>query len=153
VYENQPVFFIDDEQHIRQANVQTLELAGFQVQAFDNAEEALPQLGRDWPGVVVSDIRMPGMDGMQLLARAQEIDRDLPVILITGHGDVAMAVDAMRQGAYDFIEKPFSAERLGDTVRRALGRRCRRGRVRVEPAQRSIGQEHALRRALLPAVI
>jgi len=153
--EQQSVIFIDDEQHIRQANAQTLELAGFEVQVFESAEQALPLLGPEWPGAVVSDIRMPGMDGMQLLARAQEIDRDLPVILVTGHGDVAMAVEAMRQGAYDFIEKPFSAERLIDTVRRAVGRRCltlenRSLKLELEiqsaPGPRIVGNTPAMRR-------
>jgi two-component system C4-dicarboxylate transport response regulator DctD len=152
--EQQTVIFIDDEQHIRQSNTQTLELAGFSVQAYETAEQALPHLGKDWPGVLISDIRMPGMDGMQLLARAQEIDPDLPVILITGHGDVALAVEAMRQGAYDFIEKPFPADRLLDTVKRALGRRCltlenRSLRLELEiqsaPGPRIVGNTPAMR--------
>ncbi len=117
------VIFIDDEQSVRDANAQTLELAGFRVLAFARAEDALAELTADWPGVVVSDIRMPGLDGLQLLQRLQSQDAELPVILITGHGDVEMAVQAMRDGAYDFIEKPFPVDRLVDTVRRAAGRR------------------------------
>jgi len=153
--EQQLVIFIDDEQHVRQANVQTLELAGFEVQAFEAVEQALPFLNTEWPGVVISDIRMPGMGGMQLLERAQEIDSDLPVILITGHGDVAMAVEAMRQGAYDFIEKPFPADRLIDTVRRALSRRSlslenRSLKLELEiqsaPGPRIVGNTPAMRR-------
>ena len=153
--EQQLVIFIDDEQHVRQANVQTLELAGFEVQAFEAVEQALPFLNSEWPGVVISDIRMPGMGGMQLLERAQEIDSDLPVILITGHGDVAMAVEAMRQGAYDFIEKPFPADRLIDTVRRALSRRSlslenRSLKLELEiqsaPGPRIVGNTPAMRR-------
>jgi two-component system C4-dicarboxylate transport response regulator DctD len=118
------VVFIDDEQHIRTANRQTLELAGLRVECLERAELALPMLSRDWPGVVVCDIRLPEMDGLGFLARALEIDRDLPVILITGHGDISMAVNAMRDGAYDFVEKPYAAEALVEIVRRALDKRA-----------------------------
>ncbi|WP_456385225.1 sigma-54-dependent transcriptional regulator [Desulfolithobacter sp.] len=117
------VLFIDDEKHIRQANRQTLELADLEVSCLDCAEKAIPVLSQEWPGVVVCDIRLPQMDGLEFLRRAREIDPDLPVILITGHGDVSTAVQAMRDGAYDFIEKPYSAERLVKTVRRGLEKR------------------------------
>jgi two-component system, NtrC family, C4-dicarboxylate transport response regulator DctD len=117
------VLFIDDEMHIRQANRQTLELADFDVTCLESAEEALEYIGEDWPGVVVCDIRMPGMSGMELQVKLQGIDRDLPVIMITGHGDISTAVRAMRNGAYDFLEKPYSSERLVKTVSRALEKR------------------------------
>ena len=117
------VYFIDDELDLRLANEQTLQLAGFSVALFEKAEDALPQLDAQAGGVVVSDIRLPGMNGLGLLQALQQIDSTLPVILITGHGDISMAVDAMQKGAYDFIEKPFSSERLVDTVRRALEKR------------------------------
>lgn len=117
------VIFIDDEKHIRQANMQTLELADLEVLCFEDAESALPHLSMDWPGVVICDIRLPGMNGLDFLGRTLAIDRDLPVILITGHGDISTAVQAMRDGAYDFIEKPYSAERLVKTVQRALEKR------------------------------
>jgi two-component system C4-dicarboxylate transport response regulator DctD len=74
-------------------------------------------------GVIVSDIRMPGMDGLALMRHILGVDPTLPVVLITGHGDVQMAVEAMRSGAYDFIEKPFSANRLFSVVERALEKR------------------------------
>ncbi|MEE4135905.1 MAG: sigma-54 dependent transcriptional regulator [Desulforhopalus sp.] len=118
------VLFIDDEKHIRQANRQTLELADLEVVCEENAEDGLVHLDRKWPGIVVCDIRLPGMDGVALLRMVQEIDRDLPVILITGHGDISTAVSAMRDGAYDFIEKPYSTERLVKTVLRALEKRA-----------------------------
>ncbi|MCU7942025.1 MAG: sigma-54 dependent transcriptional regulator [Candidatus Thiodiazotropha sp. (ex Cardiolucina cf. quadrata)] len=117
------VFFIDDEIDLRLANEQTLELAGFQVRVFEKAEDALKLIDDQTGGIVVSDIRLPGLDGLALLQRLQQMDAALPVILITGHGDISMAVDAMQKGAYDFIEKPFSSERLVDTVRRALEKR------------------------------
>ncbi len=121
--DNRQVLFIDDEPHIRLANQQTLELADFTVTCLAAAEEGIPFLARDWPGVVVCDIRLPEMDGLAFLEAALAIDPDLPVIMITGHGDVSTAVRAMRRGAYDFIEKPYAPERLVKTVQRALEKR------------------------------
>ena len=117
------VFFVDDEKHLRTACSQALELAGFEVDSFASAEGVVDGIDTDWPGVLVSDIRMAGTDGLDLMAAALEIDPDLPVILITGHGDVPMAVKAMRDGAYDFIEKPFASDVLVDAVRRGLDKR------------------------------
>jgi len=122
--EKSKVLFIDDEKHIRQANKQTLELADLEVILENSAEKGIDILSREWAGIVVCDIRLPNMDGMQFLLELQKIDRDLPVILITGHGDISTAVKAMRDGAYDFIEKPYSAERLVKTVRRGLEKRA-----------------------------
>lgn len=117
------VLFIDDEKHIRQANRQSLELAELEVVCEECAESGLELISREWPGIVVCDIRLPQMDGMEFLEKVQHIDRDLPVILITGHGDISIAVKAMRDGAYDFIEKPYSSERLVKTVFRGLEKR------------------------------
>ncbi|MEJ2793204.1 sigma-54 dependent transcriptional regulator [Iodobacter sp. LRB] len=117
------VLLIDDEAMIRHAGSQTLELAGFAVETFADAESALPLLQTDFAGVVVCDVCLPGLDGLQLLAKSVQRDAELPVVLITGHGDVAMAVQAMRDGAYDFIEKPFSSEQLIEVVRRAEEKR------------------------------
>jgi two-component system C4-dicarboxylate transport response regulator DctD len=89
----------------------------------DGAEAALPHLGPEFRGVLVTDIRMPGTDGIALMHAALERDADLPVILVTGHGDVELAVQSMRDGAYDFIEKPYAPARLIETVRRALEKR------------------------------
>ncbi|MGV8855806.1 MAG: sigma-54-dependent transcriptional regulator [Devosia sp.] len=117
------VLLVDDEEDLRRAASQTLDLAGFPVRTTGSAEEALTSVSRGWHGILVTDIRMPGMDGMALLRAAIAIDPDLPVLLLTGHGDVNLAVDAMRDGAYDFIEKPFSVERLLDSITRALEKR------------------------------
>lgn len=114
---------IEDEAALRLATSQTLELGGFSVQACASAEEAQALLRADYPGVIVTDVRLPGRSGLELLAQAAAMDAELPVILVTGHGDVEMAVAAMRCGAYDFIEKPFAAERLLDAVKRAQERR------------------------------
>lgn len=116
----QTIFFVDDDTQLREANVQTLELAGLPVRAFADAAALLAAIRPDFDGVVVSDIRMPGMDGLQLFARLRAMDAELPVILITGHADVPMAVGALRDGAFDFLSKPFAADHLVAAVRRAL---------------------------------
>src|SRR3954454_21215962 len=117
--ESVPILFVDDEAPIRQAVTQWLGLAGFETLVHDKALAALNVLTADFPGVVVTDLKMEGMDGMELLRRSQQIDPEIPVVVITGHGDVETAVEAMRLGAYDFIEKPFAPERFLEVVRRA----------------------------------
>ncbi|MFK7699972.1 sigma-54-dependent transcriptional regulator [Pseudomonas caspiana] len=117
------VIVVDDEAPIREAVEQWLTLSSFDVQVYSRAEDCLANLPEHFPGVILSDVRMPGMNGMELLSRLRAIDADLPVILLTGHGDVPMAVDAMREGAYDFLEKPFSPEVLLRNLRRALEKR------------------------------
>ena len=114
---------VEDEAALRLATTQTLELGGFSVVACASAEDAQAIIEADFDGVIVSDVRLPGRSGLDLLAHVAALDADLPVIMVTGHGDVAMAVGAMRSGAYDFIEKPFGAERLLDAVRRAQDKR------------------------------
>ncbi|UHS64038.1 sigma-54-dependent Fis family transcriptional regulator [Agrobacterium vaccinii] len=117
------VYLVDDDSQLRKAMRQTLELHGIQVTPFPKAELALEALSKNFDGVVISDVRMPGMDGLQFFERLRQIDPDLPVILITGHGDVPMAVAALHDGAYDFISKPFPAERMVESARRALEKR------------------------------
>lgn len=117
------LFFVDDEATIRQSMAQTMELAEIPCRVFSSADQLLSQLPTDFDGVVVSDISMPERDGLSLMGALHQTDPDLPVILLTGHGDISMAVEAMRGGAYDFIEKPFETELIVDVVRRALEKR------------------------------
>lgn len=117
------IAIVDDERDMRQSISQWLALSGFDTETFASAEEALKGLGPDYPGVVVSDIRMPGMDGMQFLKKLMSIDSGLPVIMITGHGDVPMAVEAMRLGAWDFLEKPFNPDRMTELAKKATQKR------------------------------
>jgi two-component system, NtrC family, C4-dicarboxylate transport response regulator DctD len=119
-----PVILVDDDRDLLRATAQTLDLAGFAVDAFSSAIEALPVITADFSGVVVSDIRMPRVDGLEFFSRVRAIDADIPVILVTGHGDIPMAVTAIKDGAYDFIAKPFAAERLVQCVRRAGEKRA-----------------------------
>lgn len=118
------VLLIDDEEEMRRSTAQALELSGLDVTTFSSAERVLELVGYAFAGVVVSDIRMPGMDGMTLLQRIREVDPEVPVILVTGHADVQLAVSAMRAGVYDFIEKPFAAQHLAGIARRAMERRA-----------------------------
>jgi two-component system, NtrC family, C4-dicarboxylate transport response regulator DctD len=117
------VVFIDDDEDLRRANVQTLKLHGMTVDAHGTARSALPALHRDFDGVVVTDIRMPDVDGLQLFNRLRAIDPELPVILITGHGDIATAVQCMREGAYDFLAKPYAPDRLTTAILHAAEKR------------------------------
>jgi two-component system C4-dicarboxylate transport response regulator DctD len=118
------VLLIEDDPHMQLGCVQALQLAGMRVRAAASAEEAIPAVAPHYAGVVVTDMRLPGQDGLSVVRRCREIDRDLPVIMITGHGDVNLAVEAMRSGAYDFIQKPFSPELLVEVVRRAMEKRA-----------------------------
>ncbi|MDI5984035.1 sigma-54 dependent transcriptional regulator [Halomonas sp. M4R5S39] len=151
-----PVMIIDDEPHLRITAGQTLELAGYAPVPHASAEAALESLTPDFPGVVVSDIRMPGMDGMTLLREVRSRDPDLPVILITGHGDISTAVEAMRDGAWDFLEKPFAGERLVEVVRRgvekrrlSLENRCLKAELEAQqnaPGPRLVGRTETMQR-------
>jgi DNA-binding NtrC family response regulator len=113
------VAIVDDEADMRASISQWLALSGFDTETYASAEEALKGIGAEFPGVVVSDIKMPGMDGMAFLKRLMSLDSGLPVIMITGHGDVPMAVEAMRIGAYDFLEKPFNPDRMTELAKKA----------------------------------
>ncbi len=135
------IIFIDDDRDLLAAQSQGLELAGFSVRAFGSGVEALRHVSPDFDGVVLSDVRMPQMDGLAILRRIQSIDSDLPVILLTGHGDVPMAVQALKDGAYDFLTKPFAMEELVQSLKRAISAR----RLVVE--NRQLRQLHADRNA------
>jgi two-component system, NtrC family, C4-dicarboxylate transport response regulator DctD len=118
------VLILDDEADVRDSLSQWLEVAGLTPEPLAEAEAVLQRLTPNFPGVLISDVKMPGMDGVQLLDAVLTRDADLPVILMSGHGDIPMAVAAMRRGAYDFIEKPFAPDRLLEAVKRALEKRA-----------------------------
>ena len=117
------VLLIEDDVAVRIGSEQALQLAGFPVESFESAERVVASIQPGISAIVVSDVKLPGMDGLGLLRHVVDIERDLPVILVTGHGDITMAVEAMREGAYDFIEKPFPSEQLVEVVGRAAEKR------------------------------
>lgn len=119
------VHVIDDDADVRQSLVFLLSTAGFAVQVHESAVAFLDALPGLQGGCVVTDIRMPRMDGLELQRRLRDLDAGLPVIVMTGHGDVPLAVEALKAGAIDFIEKPFDDEVLLSAIRSALVRRAR----------------------------
>lgn len=117
------ILLIEDDPIVMLGARQALQLADIPVLEATSVEAALQHVSQACPAAVLSDVRLPDEDGFDLLKRMQALDREVPVILMTGHGDIRMAVEAMRLGAYDFLEKPFSSERLVEVMRRALEKR------------------------------
>ena len=117
---NAVVFVIDDDRAVRDSLGLLLKSMGIEAQLFESAQAFLDDYDRDWQGCIVLDIRMPGMSGIELHKQLIELRCTMPVIFVTGHGDVPMAVDAMHDGAFDFIQKPFRDQELLDRINQAL---------------------------------
>jgi two-component system C4-dicarboxylate transport response regulator DctD len=140
---NIPVLLVDDDAAVRDALAQTLDLAGMQAIPAASFVAAKDHITWDFPGVILSDIRMPGRDGFHLLTYAREVDADLPVVLLTGEGDIPMAVSAMEQGAFDFLEKPCAPADLVAVLTRALEVRHAVLSARGEAARAQMGDPAA----------
>ena len=147
MFDHLKIVFVEDDESVRSSVSETLELAGFAVAPFESAEDALPQLVSAFAGIVISDVRLPGVDGFELLRQVCAVDPSIPVIMVTGHGDVSMAVEAMQCGAYDFIEKPFAMERLVEVATRAMEKRALR--LEVDTLRRQLEGRHAIEATLL----
>lgn len=143
------IAIVDDEQDMRQSISQWLALSGFETETYANAGDALKGLGDHYPGIVVTDIKMPGMDGMQFLKKVKGIDSALPVIMITGHGDVPMAVEAMRLGAFDFLEKPFNPDTMTELAKKAT--RARRLTLDSRQLRRELSSGSSIMEKLIGA--
>lgn len=117
------VYLVDDDTDFREATCELLEGAGLTVEPFCNGAEMLQKLDPEWPGVVLCDVRMADLDGFGVLKATQVIASDIPFVMITGHGDVRMAISSIKAGAYDFIEKPPQPDVLISTISRAVGAR------------------------------
>jgi two-component system nitrogen regulation response regulator NtrX len=143
------VLIVDDEKNIRRTFKMVLEGEGFEVSVAETGEEALEVFQKEKPDVVVLDVKLPGIDGIETLRRIKETERELPVIMISGHGTIATAVEATRSGAFDFVEKPLSKERLLVAIRNALkvqslGREVRALRARDRKRHLMVGDSPPL---------
>lgn len=147
------LWFVDDEVEIREAVGQLFQLEGIACRSTANPFELLAQLSADFAGIILTDIHMPALNGLQLLEKVKAIDPELPVVVLTGYGAVALAVKALQAGAYDFLEKPFDNDHLLEVVQRALEKRRltlenRALKAAVEreqqPGQRILGQSPAM---------
>ena len=114
------VYIVEDDDAVRDSLLMMLESIGRKVQAFSNADTFLQAYSQDMAGCIVLDIRMPGMNGMELQRKLNELNSILPIIFVTGHGDVPMAVEAMQQGAVDFVQKPYREQELLDKISQAM---------------------------------
>ena len=121
---NDIVHVIDDDTDVRQSLAFLLSTAGFAVRVHESASAFLQILSEVQEGCIVTDVRMPGVDGIELQRRLADAGVKLPVIVMTGHGDIALAVEAMKAGAIDFIEKPFDDDVLIAAIKTALARRA-----------------------------
>jgi len=144
----QPILIVDDEKNIRLTLSQTLETLGAEIDTAANGEEALTKLkGREF-GLILLDIRMPGMDGMEVLRRVREMRPDIRIIMITAYGTVESAVEAMKLGAVDFLQKPFDPEEIRELVSRVMDRDLLDERKlvnygsHIELAKKCIGERH-----------
>src|SRR4029077_16826167 len=117
------VYVIDDDAAMRDSLSFLLDAANFEVALFESATNFLEMLPHLAFGCVVSDVRMPGIDGIELLKRMKSLDSRFPIVIITGHGDVPLAVEAMKLGAFDFLEKPFEDDRLIGMIEAAIRHR------------------------------
>ena len=129
---DQFVYVIDDDDAVRESLEFLLKTADIKVQGFDSAKSFLEMLPQIKSGCIVTDVRMPDVTGIDLLRRVKELGLDIPVIVITGHGDIALAVEAMKVGAIDFLEKPFDDELILTSVRSALDKDARGARQKAE---------------------
>ena len=135
---NAVVHLIDDDEGVRQAVAFLLSSAGLAVRVHESALAFLDVLPTLQPGCIVSDVRMPGMDGLELQRRLKALGAKLPMIIMTGHADVTLAVEAMKAGAVDFIEKPFDDELILSAIRAALDLYDQTGYRETEIAQTQV---------------
>ena len=136
------VFVVDDDEAICRSLCLLIEDIGLEVKTFNSAQQFLGAYDPSQPGCLVLDVRMSGMSGLELQSELNDLGYELPAIIITGHGDVPMAVEAMKSGAFDFIEKPFRDQVLLDSIQKAvaLDRQTRAGKEQAADFQARIDQ-------------
>jgi len=152
---NITVFVVDDDPAVLRSLTSLVKVVFPRVKAYESAAEFLADYDSDQPGCLVLDVAMPGMNGLELQRKLTEDKIDLPVVFITGHGNVQMAVGAMQAGAVNFLEKPFREQELWDSIRKAIEldeqnrrRKARRDRVETRIARLTPGEREVLDRIL-----
>src|SRR6476661_10127330 len=150
------ILVIDDEAAIRESLRMTLEYEGYECVLAATGQEGLTLAEREAPDLVLLDVKMPGMDGLEVLDRLRGMNEALPVIVVSGHGTISTAVEATKKGAFDFIEKPFASERVLVSLRNALDQRRLRDENRslkkvVELRHQMVGESPTLK-AVMAAV-
>jgi len=148
------ILLVEDDDAVSRSIAQAFRLDKLALHVCTSVEQALPFISDPTVGVVISDVRLPGQDGFAMLAAVRQVDIELPIVLITAFAHIALAIQAIREGAYDFIEKPFSVDRLVDVVRRALEKRRLvldnrrlRDALRAQEGSLLVGQSPAIERA------
>ncbi|MEG3619249.1 response regulator transcription factor [Magnetovibrio sp. PR-2] len=131
-HEDTTVYIVDDDQAVRDSLSWLISSIGLNVETFETAQHFLDNYNQQRPGCVLVDVRMPGMSGLELQKHISQENQCLPVIIVTGHGDVKMAVNAMKQGAFDFIEKPYNDQVMLDLLQTALAECERRRSAKME---------------------
>src|SRR5437667_8126976 len=144
------ILVIDDEAPIRDSLKMTLEYEGYEFMGAATGQDGLSLVEREAPDLVLLDVKMPGMDGLEVLDRLRAANEALPVVVISGHGTISTAVEATKKGAFDFIEKPFASERVLVSLRNALDQRRLRDENKtlkkaVEVRHQMIGESTALK--------
>jgi two-component system nitrogen regulation response regulator GlnG len=129
------VWIVDDDKSIRWVLERALDQAGLEIKAFDNADDVLKQLDKSSPDAIISDIRMPGMDGLELLEKIQTTLPDLPIIIMTAHSDLESAVASYQGGAFEYLPKPFDVDDAVTLVKRAVEHAFEQKKGRVEAAE------------------
>lgn len=149
------VFVVDNDRDIRQSLRRLLEEVDLKVEGFSSASSFLEAYDSDTPGCLLLDIRMPGMSGIELQQTMLDRQLCLPIIFITGHGDVEIAVECMKRGAFEFIQKPFRAQTLLDSIQRALSfdRDNREARLAISEAKRRFASLTAREREVAQLVV
>lgn len=118
--QQQRIFIVDDDEDVRDSLVELVESIGLQAHAYDSALSFLNEFNETQPGCILADVRMPGMSGIELQRKLIELEATQPLIIMTGHGDITMAVQAMKDGAFEFLQKPFRDQELLDCITQAL---------------------------------
>src|SRR5258705_10229722 len=147
------ILVIDDDAGIRESLKMTLEYDGYEVIGAATGQEGLALVERDAPDLVLLDVKMPGMDGLEVLDRLRAMNETLPVVVVSGHGTISTAVEATKKGAFDFIEKPFASDRVLVVLRNALDQRRLRDENKslkkaVEIRHQMIGDSGALKQVM-----